>query len=162
MPHPVALQEGITVLVGPPGGSAQRNTAIHQVPLDVRYTAFFDDDVEVHPSYLENAITFLEKNPDVVAISGILLADGNISREKARALLDQDETWKNRPSKTGDLITYFTSATRSSEPDPCGQRCSTKICHFTVMAKIMIFPCASRNSGGLATCRTRSRSIYKP
>jgi GT2 family glycosyltransferase len=90
--------EGVIVLVGPPGGSAQRNTAIRQVPLDVEYIAFFDDDVELHPSYLEHAVSFLEKNPDVVAISGIMIADGNISREAARAFLEQDMTWMSDPS----------------------------------------------------------------
>jgi GT2 family glycosyltransferase len=88
----------VTVLVGVPGGSAQRNTAIRQVPLDVSYIAFFDDDVELHPSYLEHAVSFLEKNPDVVAISGILLADGNITREAAFALLQRDATWTRKPS----------------------------------------------------------------
>jgi len=90
--------EAVIVLVGPPGGSAQRNTAIRQVPLDVQYMAFFDDDMELHPSYLENAVGFLEKNSDVVAISGMMIADGNISREVARALLEQDATWMNDPS----------------------------------------------------------------
>jgi GT2 family glycosyltransferase len=90
--------EGVIVLIGPPGGSAQRNTAIRQVPLDVQYMAFFDDDIELHPSYLENAVGFLEKNYDVVAISGMMIADGNISREAARALLEQDATWMNDPS----------------------------------------------------------------
>ena len=90
--------EGITTLVGPPGGSAQRNTAIRQVPLDVQYMAFFDDDMELHPSYLRNAVSFLEKNSDVVAISGMLLADGNISRGAARAFLEQDTTWTSDPS----------------------------------------------------------------
>jgi GT2 family glycosyltransferase len=90
--------EGVIVLVGPPGGSAQRNTAIRQVPPDVEYMAFFDDDIELHPSYLEHAVSFLEKNPDVVAISGMMIADGNISREAARALLDQDTTWMSNPS----------------------------------------------------------------
>jgi glycosyltransferase involved in cell wall biosynthesis len=89
---------GVIVLVGPAGGSAQRNTAIRQVSPDVRYIAFFDDDIEIHPSYLERAVGFLEKNPDVVAISGIMLADGNISREAARVLLDQDATWMSDPS----------------------------------------------------------------
>jgi GT2 family glycosyltransferase len=92
------LAQGVNVLVGPPGGSAQRNTAIRQVPLDVEYIAFFDDDVELHPSYLEHAVSFLEKNPDVVAISGIMIADGNISREAARAFLEQDMTWMSDPS----------------------------------------------------------------
>jgi GT2 family glycosyltransferase len=90
--------EGVIVLVGSPGGSAQRNTAIHQVPLDVRYIAFFDDDIEIHPSYLEHAVSFLEQHPDVVAISGIMLVDGNISREAARTLLQQDSTWMSEPS----------------------------------------------------------------
>jgi GT2 family glycosyltransferase len=90
--------EEVTVLVGSAGGSVQRNTAIRQVPLDTDYIAFFDDDMEIHPSYLENAVSFLEKNPDVVAISGVLLADGNISRESARALLDKDTTWTGEPS----------------------------------------------------------------
>lgn len=89
---------GVTILVGPPGGSAQRNTAIRQVPLDVQYMAFFDDDMELHPSYLQNAINFLEKNSDVVAISGMLLADGDISREAARALVERDTTWTTDPS----------------------------------------------------------------
>jgi GT2 family glycosyltransferase len=90
--------EGVSVVVGPSGGSAQRNTAIRQVPVNVRYIAFFDDDMEIHPSYLENAVSFLEKNPDVVAISGIMLADGNISREAAHALLQQDTTWTSDSS----------------------------------------------------------------
>jgi len=89
---------GVTILVGPRGGSAQRNTAIRQVPLDVHYTAFFDDDMELHPSYLENAVSFLERNSDVVAMSGTLLADGNTSREAARALVEQDATWTREPS----------------------------------------------------------------
>ena len=90
--------EGVTVLVGPSGGSAQRNTAIRQMPANVRYIAFFDDDMEIHPTYLENAVSFLEENSDVVAISGVMLADGNISRKAARALLEQDTTWTSGPS----------------------------------------------------------------
>jgi GT2 family glycosyltransferase len=85
--------EGIVVLVGPPGGSTQRNTAIRQVPAEVQYIAFFDDDVEIHRSYLEHAVGFLEKNPDVAALSGTMLADGNVSREEALTLLEHDTTW---------------------------------------------------------------------
>jgi GT2 family glycosyltransferase len=91
-------RNGVVVLVGSVGGSAQRNTAIHQTPSDVQYIAFFDDDVELHPSYLERAVDFLERNADVVAISGIMLADGNISRESARLLLEHDLSWMTAPS----------------------------------------------------------------
>jgi len=90
--------QGVTVLIGSPGGSAQRNTAIRQVPCEVKYIAFFDDDVEIHPSYLERAVSFLEENSDVVAISGIMLVDGDISRQAARALLEEDRTWMKKPS----------------------------------------------------------------
>ena len=92
------FSEWVIMLVGPPGGSAQRNTAIRQVPLDVKYIAFFDDDVELHPSYLDHAVSFLERNPDVVAISGTMIADGNISRESARLLLEHDQSWMTAPS----------------------------------------------------------------
>jgi GT2 family glycosyltransferase len=94
---PNESRRGIIVLTGLPGGSAQRNTAIRHAPREVRYFAFFDDDMEIHPSYLENAVSFLEKNPDVVAISGIMLADGNISRAEARRLVQQDTTWMADP-----------------------------------------------------------------
>jgi GT2 family glycosyltransferase len=93
----VESDAGIIVLVGSPGGSAQRNTAIRHLPPEVQYIAFFDDDVEIHPSYLEHAVSFLEKNPDVVALSGIMLADGNISRDEARTLLEHDAAWMSDP-----------------------------------------------------------------
>jgi GT2 family glycosyltransferase len=85
--------EGVTILTGSIGGSAQRNTAIRQAPPEINYFAFFDDDMEIHPSYLHNAVAFLKQNPDVVAISGNLLADGNISREAASALVANDSIW---------------------------------------------------------------------
>jgi GT2 family glycosyltransferase len=91
-PGDLALQ-GVTVLMGSIGGSVQRNTAIRQAPADIKYFAFFDDDMEIHPSYLSNAVAFLEQNQDVVAISGNMLADGNISREAARELVEKDNTW---------------------------------------------------------------------
>jgi GT2 family glycosyltransferase len=93
----VNSRNGVIVLVGSVGGSAQRNTAIHQAPSDVQYIAFFDDDVELHPSYLEHAVDFLERNADVVAISGVMLVDGNISRESARLLLEHDQSWMTAP-----------------------------------------------------------------
>ena len=89
------MPENVIVLLGAPGGSAQRNAAIRDAPLDVPYIAFFDDDVEIHPSYLENSVGFLEKNPDVVAVSGIMLADGNVTRAQARRLLESDQTWSS-------------------------------------------------------------------
>jgi len=111
--------QGVTVLTGSIGGSAQRNTAIRQAPADIKYFAFFDDDMEIHPSYLRNAVAFLEQNPDVVAISGNMLADGNISREAARELVKQDNTWGG-PATLRDRgphhILYACNAVIRAEP----------------------------------------------
>jgi GT2 family glycosyltransferase len=43
-------------------------------------------------------VTMPVGNSDVVAMTGTLLADGNISREAARALVEQDATWTREPS----------------------------------------------------------------
>jgi GT2 family glycosyltransferase len=111
--------ERVTILVGPAGGSAQRNTAIRQVPLDFEYIAFFDDDVELHFSYLDHAVSFLERHPDVVALSGNMVADGNISREAARELLDLDLSWMREPSLRDNgphHILYACNAIIRAEP----------------------------------------------
>ena len=116
---PDLVPKGVTVLTGSPGGSAQRNTAIRCAPNHLRYFAFFDDDIELHPSYLQNAVSFLEENPDVVAISGTMLADGNISREAARALLARDRTWMSRPAlrdRGPHHILYACNAVIRAEP----------------------------------------------
>jgi GT2 family glycosyltransferase len=109
----------IRVIFGPPGGSVQRNRAIRQVPGEVPYVAFFDDDVELHPTYLEKAITFLESNRDVVAISGRMLADGYLSRVEARRLIQEDQSWTGPPHLQDSgrhYILYACNAIVRSEP----------------------------------------------
>jgi GT2 family glycosyltransferase len=111
--------KGVTVLTGSIGGSAQRNTAIRQAPSELKYFAFFDDDMELHPSYLRNVVGFLEQNPDVVAISGQMLADGNITRDEARAVVEKDTTW-TEPATLRDRgphhILYACNAVIRAEP----------------------------------------------
>lgn len=69
------------------GLTKQRNAAIRAIAHSCSYVAFFDDDVEVHPTYLTNAVSFLQSEPRAVAISGNLLADGGITREQARDIV---------------------------------------------------------------------------
>jgi GT2 family glycosyltransferase len=111
--------EGLVVLTGSVGGSLQRNVAIRHAPAQIQYFAFFDDDMEIHPSYLQNAVSFLEHNPDVVAISGRLLADGNITREAAGALVEKDTTWRSDPwlrDRGAHHILYACNAVIRAEP----------------------------------------------
>src|SRR5690606_23710434 len=71
----------------------QRNFGIRMARAfspDVVY--FFDDDIEVHRDYFNTVETLLEQRPDIVAGSGTTLADGNITREEARALVDRTDT----------------------------------------------------------------------
>ena len=76
-----------TFVVGPDGLTTQRNAGIRQLASDIDWVAFFDDDLELHCDYLLEACRFLQRNPSVAALSGFLMADGNISREQARSLI---------------------------------------------------------------------------
>lgn len=63
------------VVNGPIGLSAQRNRALSAVK-EADIIVFFDDDFFPDPSYLANLEAIFLANPDVVAITGYLLADG--------------------------------------------------------------------------------------
>jgi glycosyltransferase involved in cell wall biosynthesis len=54
-------------LVGPLGICVQRNAAIDAIPSDTEVVAFFDDDFELRPDYLEVAVAYLAEHADVVA-----------------------------------------------------------------------------------------------
>jgi hypothetical protein len=63
------------VLSGPIGLPAQRNRILSAVT-EADIIVFFDDDFFPDPSYLSNLETIFLTNPDVIAITGHLLADG--------------------------------------------------------------------------------------
>jgi hypothetical protein len=63
------------VVSGPIGSAAQRNRILSTVP-EADVIAFFDDDFFADPSYLANLEDIFLSNPDVVAATGYLLADG--------------------------------------------------------------------------------------
>jgi GT2 family glycosyltransferase len=58
----------------PPSAARQRNKGLKYLIPSIAYIAFFDDDIALDPSAIENAISFLEQAPpDVGAISLNLL-----------------------------------------------------------------------------------------
>ena len=77
----------VRYIIGPLGLTSQRNSGIAAIPTSVPYIGFFDDDFELKEDYLEQAVAFMNANFSIVAISGRLLAGGDISRLEARALI---------------------------------------------------------------------------
>ncbi|MGI4766068.1 MAG: glycosyltransferase [Janthinobacterium lividum] len=66
---------GVTVIQASPGLAAQRNAALDVVPLDAEVVVFFDDDFVADPGWLEAAARSFRDAPDVVALTGDVLAD---------------------------------------------------------------------------------------
>lgn len=66
----------VTVCLSEPGSATQRNTAIRAVPADVDHLVFIDDDTLLHPTFVAEAVSALERHPDVVALTGALVLDG--------------------------------------------------------------------------------------
>jgi GT2 family glycosyltransferase len=80
LPDDRALLTDWHVVSGTRGLAAQRNAALDVVG-DGELVAFFDDDAVLRPDYLRNAISFLERHPEVVALTGRVLRDGATSGE---------------------------------------------------------------------------------
>ena len=75
LPEDRALLAGWQLVMGTRGLAAQRNAALSQLE-GVDVVAFFDDDALLRPDYLANAVAFLERHPEVVALTGRVLLDG--------------------------------------------------------------------------------------
>jgi GT2 family glycosyltransferase len=78
---------GVEVIIARKGLSAQLNDAVGLLDIDIDYVCFFDDDVVLVSDYIQNMVRFLQTRNDVVALSGHAFCDGNITGEKARALV---------------------------------------------------------------------------
>jgi hypothetical protein len=71
---------GWQVVTGTRGLAIQRNAALSQLD-GVEVVAFIDDDALLRPDYLANALAFLERHPEVVALTGRVLLDGAAKEE---------------------------------------------------------------------------------
>lgn len=69
-------QYGVEVLTGPPGSSAQRNTALEACLADSDVIAFFDDDYVPEARALEEIARAFGENAELSGLNGVLLADG--------------------------------------------------------------------------------------
>jgi GT2 family glycosyltransferase len=76
LPAGVAAMEGVEVLMGLKGSSAQRNTALRHLDGDADVIAFFDDDYIPSRFSIEQIARFFQTYPDVAGANGHLLDDG--------------------------------------------------------------------------------------
>ena len=78
----------VTVLMCPVGLTRQRNTAIEQTAERFDILIFLDDDMQLHREYIASALRLLSERPGIVAFSGRLLRNGQITRDEARRLVE--------------------------------------------------------------------------
>jgi GT2 family glycosyltransferase len=78
-----ATRPEVTVLYCRPGLTRQRNAAIDATIDQFEYVVFLDDDMHLHPDYIAAAVRFLDDQPTIVAFSGLLLRNGDITRLEA-------------------------------------------------------------------------------
>jgi len=94
LPETLAMP-GVRLVIGPLGLPSQRNAGLDRVNAECDLVAFFDDDIELSESYLEEMAKLFAENPDIRVASGRLLHDGGrstiITRPQARQMcLDHD------------------------------------------------------------------------
>ncbi|KYH45243.1 hypothetical protein AZH51_13825 [Branchiibius sp. NY16-3462-2] len=87
------------VVSGSRGLTAQRNAGLDALH-DIDVVFFFDDDAVVHNDYISAAVDYFTDNPQCLAITGTVLADGVITGEIDRdPALELVRRW--RPSPNG-------------------------------------------------------------
>lgn len=69
------FNERVTVVIGPEGAAAQRNTGLAQLPADIDIVAFFDDDFVADANWLAVAARVFREEPDVVSLTGRVIVD---------------------------------------------------------------------------------------
>lgn len=93
---PDEIPDYVAVVFSEKGTCVQRNVGIDNCDDEVDFILFIDDDTFLHPSYIEEMERIFSGNPDIAALSGRLLCDGNISIDEAVALL-QDYVCESDP-----------------------------------------------------------------
>jgi glycosyltransferase involved in cell wall biosynthesis len=108
----------VTVLTGPPGLAAQRNTALAHLPTNSEIVVFFDDDFIADRNWLAAAAATLRDESQVVGLSGRVIADGingpAISFDEGVKLIESaqagDWTWIEPYSPYGCNMAFRVSA----------------------------------------------------
>ena len=86
--------EGVTVVTGRRGLTAQRNHALRAIDGTPEAIIFVDDDVELDKYYVEQILRTYREHPEVAMVNGANLAHGiypagSLDRETARELIER-------------------------------------------------------------------------
>jgi glycosyltransferase involved in cell wall biosynthesis len=108
----------VTIVTGPPGLAAQRNTALANLPASTEVVAFFDDDFVADKNWLAITMRTFRDESQVVAFTGRVVADGikgpGISFEEALRMVEtaspDDKTWTEPYSPYGCNMAFRVSA----------------------------------------------------
>src|ERR1700712_2452413 len=86
---------GLTIVRCPTGLTKQRNCGLLAIATNPEYIVFFDDDYIPTASCLADIVRSFEAMPDVIGLTGIMLADGinsaGIVYEDAVVLIEDHE-----------------------------------------------------------------------
>lgn len=98
---PCVRGENVAIVVGRPGLCAQRNAAIDAIADTIDIVVFFDDDFVPSRYWIENLSAVFVSEPDIVAVTGHVLADGIKTAgltwdEAARAVEREDRAAERR------------------------------------------------------------------
>jgi len=107
----------VTIVTGPAGLAAQRNTALARLPPGAEIVVFFDDDFVAHRDWLARAAEAFRDDVDVAALTGRVLADGatgpGIGFEEASRLVEHvprsDWSWIDSYSPYGCNMAFRVS-----------------------------------------------------
>lgn len=98
----------LTVRIGRPGSSHQRNDGLALAGSDFSYIVFFDDDFVPSRFWLERMAAIFEERPDIAGLTGEVLADGT---RTAGIPLDEAQTMVNvrdlSPDRADALLESF-------------------------------------------------------
>jgi GT2 family glycosyltransferase len=103
-------QSKLTVQVGRTGSSLQRNDGLALAGSRFSYIAFFDDDFVPSRFWLERMHDVFESTPDVIGLTGAVLADGTttagIPLDQAQAMVRQHDASSSRSEVIHEDVGY--------------------------------------------------------
>jgi glycosyltransferase involved in cell wall biosynthesis/GT2 family glycosyltransferase len=117
-------EPAVTVVIGPAGLAAQRNTALSHVSEGTEMVVFFDDDFLAGDEWLESALQIFRDESQVAGLTGNVIADGikgpGIAFEDALQLLQQGQAapdWEKFYSPYGCNMAFRFSSIRTARFD---------------------------------------------